>query len=511
MTQKKRLLRDAESRHWVVMSDIHQRDRNPWPALGVRPKRRDNGGNRRRGLWLVTWLLSLCLLATSGCQVARQTASLPGQVVTAVVPGGKSAQQTDPAALQSELLRYADDFGGRTSTGLDEYARRANTAKAREEALNWKLALDTAVLGIATGANPTANLIDFLVLSSLTRAFLERRAASAEADGAFDIWLENSRVLETNAWKIAEHVLSADQQQEMRTNISAWLARNASEGEGFLRRPQALASGIRQSGEKESKPGSVFGVVGLDPTAGLDPAVREVTRTRLFAERALYAMERMPFLIRWQTEVLTRQLLRQEQVTNALTSVDRLSRAAESASQTAAELPDRITAERKAILDALETQEGKLRNLSAEVSQTLSAGERMSTSLNTTLTTFDALMKRFGVGQPNTSPPDTNSAPFNILDYAKTADQVGTMAQHLDVLIKDASGTMDTPALDKRIAQLNALSGKARADAKSVVNHAFVLVAALILLTFVCAFIYRRVAPRSQVPEASHRLVAKDL
>lgn len=440
-------------------------------------------------------MLPLCLLATS-CRVAQQTAALPSDMMSAVMRSGQP-KPPDPAVLQVEVLRYADDFAGRTAAGIDEYARRANTTKTRTEALKWKLQLESSIIGIATGANPTANLVDFLSLSSLTRAFLEQRAPTADPPGAFDSWLESARVLDTNAWKMAETVLTPEQQQEMRSNIMKWLANNESEGSAFFRRPQALASGIRQANEKSSGPGSVFSLVGLDPTAGLDPAVREVTRTRLFAERALYAMERMPFLLRWQTDLMTEQILRQEQVTNALSSAERLSRAAESASQTAAELPDRITTERKAILEALDSQEGKLRALSAEVAQTLAAGEKMSTSLNTTLITFDALMKRFGVGEPDTSPPDTNSPPFNILDYGKTADQIATMAQQLDVLLKDASGTVTTPALDKRIAELNALSGRARGDAKSVLNHAFLLLAALIILAFICAVGYRRLTPRN--------------
>src|SRR5690242_20368242 len=128
------------------MSKAQQRHRKISQTLDPIPQ--ETSVDQRAKLSLAAFMLS-CILATSGCQVARQTASLPGQVVTAVVPGGKSAQP-DAAALQSELLRYADDFSGRTTTGLDEYARRVNTQKAREEALHWKLALDTAVLGIAT-------------------------------------------------------------------------------------------------------------------------------------------------------------------------------------------------------------------------------------------------------------------------------------------------------------------------------------------------------------------------
>jgi hypothetical protein len=434
-------------------------------------------------------------LVGSGCRVVKQTASLPVNAVEAVVPGTKS-KQPDPGALQTEVLRFADSFGGRTSVALDEYARRVSTAEGQVQALRWKLALGSSVLGIATGPNPTANLLDFVSLATLLRLSLEERAPKAVPPGALDPWLDTSRDLETNAWKLAAGVLTADQQSQLHVAIEQWRGQNPAVGDTFFARPQELASAIRASAEKQSQPGSVFSLVGLDPMSGLDPAVREVTRTRLFAERALFAAERMPFLLRWQTELLTEQVLDQQQITNALASAERLSTAAQSMSQTAAQLPKDISEERKAILDALQGQEGQLRGLSAQVGQTLTAGEHMSTSLNTTLITFTALMKLLGVGQPSTAPPDTNSPPFNILDYAKTADEVAKMAGQLDVLLKDASGTVETPALDKRIAELNALAGRARADAKSVLNHAFLLAAGLLVLAFGLALVYRRLRPR---------------
>jgi hypothetical protein len=254
-----------------------------------------------------------------------------------------------------------------------------------------------------------------------------------------------------------------------------------------------LSTLVRKTRETSPRPGSIFGLVGLDPTAGLDPAVREITRSRLFAERAMFVIQRLPFLVRWQAELMTDQFLNQQPVAEALTSADRFSRAAEAASQTAAQLPDRITAEREAILLALEAQESRLRELATEIGRTLEAGRQMSGSLNTTLVTFDALMKRFGVGEAPTHPPvGTNSPPFNILDYARTAEQITAMAQQLDALIRDAGSTLDSPALDRRIADLNALSARAKADVKAVLNHAFLLGAGLILLAFACALAYRR-------------------
>jgi hypothetical protein len=204
----------------------------------------------------------------------------------------------------------------------------------------------------------------------------------------------------------------------------------------------------------------------------------------------------MPILVRLEAELLADDILRQQQLTNALSTAERLSHAVDSVSQTVAQLPDRLTAERMAILSALESQESKLRELSAEATRTLAAGEKMSTSLNTTIITLDALMKRFGVGEPSITPRDTNAPPFNILDYAHTAERIAAMAQQLDALIKDAGSTLDSPALDKRIASLNALSEQAQAGAKSVLNHGFLLAAGLILLTLAAALIFRRWGPR---------------
>lgn len=453
----------------------------------------------KRGLPLAVVLLALALFALvgDGCRVVKETEGLPESAVGAIVPGSRS-KQPDPEALQTAVLRFADAFGGQTAVGIDEYARKLDTPEGRIQALRWKLLMESSAVSIATGPNPTANLVDFVSLTTLVRASLEEKAPHAVPRGALEPWLERSRELETNAWKLAGTALTPGQQQELRATIDQWRKENTTVMDSLFVRPLELAISIRKSSASQNQPGGVFSLVGLDPMSGLDPAVREVTRTRLFAERALYAGERMPFMLRWQTDLLAEELLQQAQLSNAITSVDRLSRAAESVSQTAAALPVRITEERKAILEALPGQEGKVQDLSAQLGQTLTAGEKMATSLDTTLITFTALMKLFGVGQPSTGPPDTNSPPFNILDYAHTADQVAAMAAQLDLLIKDASGTVTTPALDKRIASLNALADRTRADAKSVLNRAFLLAAALLVLTFALALGYRWLSPRDK-------------
>ncbi|MFN0067130.1 MAG: hypothetical protein ACKVYV_05785 [Limisphaerales bacterium] len=448
------------------------------------------------------------LVQSAGVAVAALALSLLGGCTAIQLPGRTSRAETaqqNLAAKQGELQRFADEFMTRTAAALDEYARRIGTPDARSQALTWKLPVVSAAVGIASGPSPSASLLDLITLGAVTRLAVEDLHAAAADPAPLVPWLEVSRSLEAEAWELAVGVLDAGQREELRAAIQRWWSAAPDARSAFFGRPAELGKIVREAALGTGRATSVFGLVGLDPTAGLDPAVREVTRTRLFAERALFTSQRMPFLLRWQVELLADRTLRQSDVARAVTNVaqltesaERLSRAAESASQTAATLPDRVSAERAAILAALEEQEGRLRELSAEVGRTLAAGERMSGSFNTTIGTFDALMRRFGIGEPDRSAPGQAAGPpFNILDYARTAEQLTLMAQELNTLLHSTEEGLDSPALDRRLKELDATMARTKADAKAVLNHAFLLAAGLVLLAFACALAYRRLAPRA--------------
>jgi hypothetical protein len=440
--------------------------------------------------WLFeTVLLTAVLTLTPGCSLLRA----PQKVVTAVVPGTRSSQP-DPLGLQLELQRYADDFFSRTDRALDESAGRVGTESAQVEVLRLKVKACSSILSIVSGPNPNANLLDMVSVTVLTRRSVQDYWLNTTNGAAFQPWVEASRELETSVWRLAARYLRTNQVDELRQGINQWYEQNPDVRTAFFARPQEIASMVRTSEEKDGRFNSVFSLVNLDPTAGLDPAVREVTRTRLFAERAMFTMQRMPFLLRMQTELLSYELAGQSAVQLALTntttlaeSADRLSRAAEGISQTAAQLPDRISIERKEVLAAFDQQEGKLKELAAQVDSTLQSGESMSTSLNTTITTFDGLMKRFGVGEPSTNTtPDDSSPPFNILDYAQTASQVGAMAKDLNTLVS---------SVNQSVPQMQQLGAQAGADLQKVVDHGFrlglVLIAVLLAGAVVAGLVYR--------------------
>lgn len=426
-------------------------------------------------------MVGLPLALTPGCELLHA----PRNVVTAVVPGGRS-RPADPVELQLQVQRFADDYSAQTATAVEEYARRVGTDTAHAQALQWKLAAASAAVGIASGPQPTANLLDLVALATLNRAVIEDRRASSPEGPALQPWFATSRMLETNAWDLAARNLTPAQAGELREAIAQWQRANPLSPNLFAARPSEFAAMVKTVRSKGASPTSVFSLVGLDPTAGLDPAVQEVTRTRLLAERALYTLQRMPYLLRWQTELLVDQVARQPGVLLALSNsvrladgMERIGHAAEAVSQTAAALPDQIARERQAVLAALDQQEGKLRELAGGVERALTAADGMAGTLTITITNFDALMKRFGVGEAGAAPvPDAPSAPFNILDYARTAAQIETMARELNALIV---------SVNQSVPQVERLSQQAGADVDRLMERGFRLGMALIGLFLVGA------------------------
>jgi len=424
--------------------------------------------------------------------VIKQTAAVPGRTLQALFPGGKSTQP-EPGDLQQGLMHFADAYAARTVESVEELTDVPGSPFSPRIALRFKISSLGGVIAIATGQNPYASLLDMVSMTTLTRKILEDHWVTATNGALFEPWLNHSRVLETNIWLLADQVLSPEQQNELRRSIGKHYDSMAGTQPMMLPSPQELL--VPRSLALKKDAGSVFTLAALDPLSGLDPAVREITETRLFAERAMYTIQRLSWLARWQAELLVLDATTQPQVAQALAdtthlsaSIDRISNAAESISQTAAALPRQITEERKAILQAMEVQEGKLNTV-------LQSGTEFSTSLNTTIETFDDLMKRFGVGEPdpNLAPTAAAGPPFSILDYAKTPDQITEMTKQLNVAIKELNTTLDSPALDK-------LSHHASADVRGVLNHAFLLGAGLVMLVLVCALIYRTVSGRKAKP-----------
>jgi len=439
---------------------------------------------------LALGLSAVLVLLGSGCKLVQTTAELPGRAVSTVTPGRAGQDVVDPVQLQQQLLRFADEFSA-TMIASVEKLRHGTNALTPAESLRWKLILTSQASSIASGPNALVNLLDMTVFVTVARTGMEDYWLPEVFGASAQPMLEACRQLEAKIWALTATVLPPEQQAELREAIQAWRQDPSNRGEVLGTRVVGLATEIAKSKPADaSQPGSVFALLRLDPLSGMDPAVREIAQTRLLAERAIFLTRWMPTILRWQTELLSLNAVAMPEVQQLITNSTQITASIERFATMAEKLPAQVSAERAEIMKALQAQE-------QDVASLLASGTEMSDSLNTTLTTFDALMQRFGVGETNvTAAVATNSAPFNILDYAQTAAQLGVTAEKLTVLVAALDATTGSNNLTRISAQLAPVVQSAQTSGKAIVGYAFRMGVLLAIIVLLLALIYRFAATR---------------
>lgn len=355
----------------------------------------------------------------------------------------------------------------------------------RAEQLRHFIAFSGEISAIAAGQNTLANLLDMVTVVTLVRMAVEHQYV-AQAYGASALpLLRVCREAETNIWQIAAPVLSPQYAEELRAAIQSHFQAEFMPSSVIYMRVTAFAPlpGQGRKGRSErDQASSVFSLLQVDPLAGLAPAAREVAETRLFAERAMFLAQRMPHILRWQTELWAHHAVEIPEVQLVLTNATRLSLAADRLSRTVEQLPDRIAKEREAILAAVQSEQQGLTTLASEVRQSLENGARMASNLTTTLQAFDGVVERLDSG-----PPNTNAEPFRIGDYARSAAQVEASAQRLTELLHTFDQTLGSTNLERLTAQVGTALQQAQASSADVVDYAFRKALVLIVLGCVIA------------------------
>lgn len=363
-------------------------------------------------------------------------------------------------------------------------------------------------LAIASGQNAVANLLDMLVLTSMTRAAVETYWLPKVYGESARPMLEACRDAEAKVSRLAAPLLKPAQQDELRQAIQTDYARQPDPQSVSHVRALALATQLGKTAGTASPEHatSVFSLLQLDPLAGLDPAAREIAQTRLFAERALYVAQRMPLLVRWQTELLSYQLAATPEAGQVLTNLDRFGHSADALARTADEFPKLVNAQREAaikqlfdgvatertnLLASLADEDVKLRATLVELRQTLDAGTELVKSSDATLKALDTVMSRFDKGTNAPVVTTTNARPFDILDYAATAKEA-TLA------IKELNATINS--FDKAVPQIQQAGEMFESAGQRLLHRLFVVGAGLIVLLWlgavVAALAYRRLSSK---------------
>jgi hypothetical protein len=402
-------------------------------------------------------------------------------------------------ALQAEIMRFADEYVGRMSSSVDRFQKDASSTTSRSAAQDWKVSQATSAYTIASGPNPIASALDFVVLATLSRMVMEDVWVRAEYGQRAHAVYEVHEQLETLSWALTDDVLTEDERQRVREMIDDWRAVNPNVAAVAYIHFADFVQSIDQRGTRSDA--TLLGLVGLDPLSDLDPAVHELAQTRHLAERAIYYAQRVPNLLDMQIERLAYQLAMMPEARDLLANVDRASRAAEQAGDLASAVPEVIAREREAAIDqfmtALIEQEHQTRTLAIELHELLDAGTATSESLNSTIHSLSSLLARIRPTSTGSAGIGAAANPFDIAEYTEAAREFAATSRELERLIR---------TLDSSTPAVAAATRQAFAEARELVDYIFWRVAALILLSllFLSAILAARRLRAAQASVKAH-------
>lgn len=277
-------------------------------------------GARKAGQGLRQWnlslLLLLCLVGCFGNPVQPRSDDV---TVTAIGAGSSGTRpNVKRQQLEAELMRYADRYAGRMALEAQQINEKATSAELRWFAAGWNLASQRAVLDISIGPNEVENLLDMLVFAALTRIEVESYwVPEYLGEDLGQGLLHSARLLEDDIWGLSGRVLTANQQNDLRTMIHAWNEANPD---------QHYFWGVRFSGFTGQRAADI---AHLEQSGGL---LAEVQMTReaaaeiqAFSERLLHYLQRAPAITRLEAEFAVTGILRNPEVAGLMSDATRIS------------------------------------------------------------------------------------------------------------------------------------------------------------------------------------------
>ena len=175
-------------------------------------------------------------------------------------------------------------------------------SRLRYRLMDFQIKQATAAVQIAAGPNPSINAVDMVVLASLTRKSAAHNLPEIMGSKAQPI-IETFARLEKGAWPLVDFLTPA-QEADLRRRLAAWAPDAASLDSVAFNRLEDIAKASGLPANEQSAPNSILALIGVDPFSGLRPAVREMERSRILGERAIYYAERTPMLLDLQTRAL---------------------------------------------------------------------------------------------------------------------------------------------------------------------------------------------------------------
>jgi hypothetical protein len=377
------------------------------------------------------------LVTLAACLLAECGSLMPGQREARRAAVQSAEQSRD---LQLRVMRFADEYVGRTKDAVLYFQTAARSPEERLTAQTWKVQQAQAAYINASGPNPASNAVDMVVLASLSRMVIEDPVVSKRYGDRLRPVRDAHRELEVRAWGLVTEVLTESQTAQLHDIINRWRREHpAVRSVAYIHLSDIARS---TPGEELPSEGNLLSALGLDPLAGLDPAIHEVTQTRQLAERAIFYLQHVPNLIDMQAERLSDQFAAMPETRSLVASLDRISLIGDASERMAQSLPEVLAREREALLSGLtqgfDERRAEVSALTGDLRSTLAAGTETANALHAMLDTADRITARYAKTSSSSQSGET-SPPFDIREYTEAAREVAAATQELNALTERAN------------------------------------------------------------------------
>lgn len=380
-------------------------------------------------------LLVICVVALSsvGCKAVDKATGVGNANVGQSLK--KSNAKLSRAELSLRLRRLAVSYLGDIPEVCEAIATSDLPIDKRVLALKIRANSADSVITIAADPDPQVSLLNMVTVLTLHRILAEERGEEFFGERS-RAYINATRRMESDVWKLASQVLGADEMKQLRELIVEYRKDNPDEVYVWWVRFSEFSAYT----EKFSIARVGRGVVDVFLPVG--DAVAGLETTTDVAERATWLAARQALIVQWRIELTYLQTLAAAETTRLLDDI-------QSVAKTIENLPKDIARERIALLESIDDQNGALNRLLskadaivADVNKTAEqAGkivegvDAVVSNADKTVTNVDETIQRADKSLQNAKAilPDTESA---LAQLDVTAKTLGETIQSLDQFVR---------------------------------------------------------------------------
>jgi hypothetical protein len=427
---------------------------------------------------LAVALLSLAALGFfSGCKATKS-------ITSAVVPtGNKSPAKLSEIELREKLAAFYLEFASSAESTTSAAAAKTGDLALRQRLIESRIQAVRKCRDTVFQRQPLAAYADTWALCLQFEAYLKSPTGQEQFGEAQPAMLVAAQRLHEDIASLGELFLKPNELADLKSKLEQFVQDHPYSVQKEIVLPsQEKKSGVPQLGWLLNIPLSPFHAF-----EGVDKSAIAMHEFALVAGDFSQTARDMPRDLSWELQLILLQTRREAE--DVLTKID--------AQQTNTQATLRET--RQAIADA--------RGVMAELNTSLVTGQATAKSITETVNALDKLSETTAATlkqihdlyppKPESAKPEPPSGrPFDILDYARAAQEIGVAATNLTRLLVEAQGTMGAEALTKRINEAQTTLAQTQSLMRGFANHVALLIGVLIVIFFALLFVYRLYASR---------------